>query len=306
MSIWERDQSMLELLITYHLGEVICYTLLGLGAFGVTVKYTPILAHKLTDKELRTQKQLEKEQKEFEEIYPVPMNLNDFINRLKELKEIGNISKSEYRYLTNLFTNKKEYNNLVKAINQGDKKEFYYKSLTTTKAKLVFNSFYSEFKNRDQLLREKTVPSIIESFFNDDSTIFFGIIGLNFSTYVRKDNYGNSLKFCHRSHNEFCDNCTFLLTDIDFNNHKEEYYTLIQFDEKINELKKDLNEYIETNKNPDKEVVSLMESKITEGYKAGYSILDQIKGISSIESEQKNSEKTIELFEKTHMTNFDY
>lgn len=300
---------MFEFLITYHIGEIIVYTLLGLGTFGATVKYTPILAHKLTDKELKKQKQLEKEQKEFEETHPIPMNLNDFTNRLRDLKHFGNLSNKEYKYIYNLFTNEKEYKNLIKIMNnKTDSLNYELINLLTNKtlAKMIANATYSGIKNRNKGQRTQSMNNILESFFNDDSTIFFGIIGLNFSTYVRKDNYGNSLKFCHRSHNEFCDNCTFLLTDIDFNNHKEEYYTLIQFDEKINELEKDLNEYIETNKNPDKEVVSLMESKITEGYKAGYSILDQIKGISSIESEQKNSEKTIELFEKTHMTNFDY
>lgn len=277
------------------------FATLGIG-YGTT-KAIPAIANKMTDIEMK------KKKSEITDKYPIPMNLNDFTNRLRDLKNHGNLSNKEYKYINNLFTNDKEYKNLIKIMNnKTDSLNYEFINALTNKtlAKMIANSTYSGIKNRNKEQRTQSMNNILESLFNDDSMVFFGIIVLNFSTYVRKDNYGNSLKFCHRSHNEFCDNCTFLLTDIDFNNHKEEYYTLIQFDEKINELKKDLNEYIETNKNPDKEVVSLMESKITEGYKAGYSILDQIKGISSIESEQKNSEKTIELFEKTHMTNFDY
>lgn len=276
------------------------FATLGIG-YGTT-KAIPAITNKMTDIEMK------KKKSEITDKYPIPMNLNDFTNRLRDLKHFGNLSNKEYKYINNLFTNEKEYKNLIKIMNnKTDSLNYELINLLTNKtlAKMIANATYSGIKNRNKGQRTQSMNNILESFFND-SMIFFGIIVLNFSTYVRKDNYGNSLDVCHRSHNQFCYNCTFLLTDIDFNNHKEEYYTLIQFDEKINELKKDLNEYIETNKNPDKEVVSLMESKITEGYKAGYSILDQIKGISSIESEQKNSEKTIELFEKTHMTNFDY
>lgn len=248
-------------------------------------------------------KGISESKKKDEVIYEIPMTLTDLQNRLYELNQIGELGERGYDFCSKIISDKKSYStimNIVEKRVQFSKKEIGFSKTLSAKAhEAILKKDLAFMDDKDYKISSKLLNILTQQ-----SEVLFGILLINFNAIVS----GNRLYWCGSDKRSFCKECTFALTNIDFSKHPKEFNKIAEFNEKIHKLKEEKNKYIATG-GKDKEIISLLDSKIQEGIKAGYEIvalLEESSGENSLEFQEKQNEKVLELFNKTHLTNFDY